>query len=82
MPVQDVDIIMQSYLNYKFSSGEVWTHKIKTKVKHNSISDILHLLSPTDSVPHADPALASLVVDSKSFSKFLSSAILSLIVVL
>ena len=46
------------------------------------MSNILHLLSALDSVPHAEPVLASLVVISKIFSKFLSSAIFSLIVVL
>ena len=49
-------------------------------LKYKSISNILHLLNTTGSVTHAEPVLASLVVESKSFCKFFSSAILSLIV--
>ena len=71
----------QSCSNYNFSFGPFGTHKIKTKVKYQSIFNILHLLNTPDSVPCVEPVPASLVVDSKSFSKFLLSAILSLIVV-
>ena len=64
----------------KFSSGPFWTCKLKPKLKYKSISNVLHLLSTPDSVPCAEPVLASLVVDSLSYCKFFSSAILSLIV--
>ena len=37
------------------------------------------MLSAPDSVPHAEPVLASLVVESKCYCKFSLSAILSLI---
>ena len=49
---------------YKFSSGPFWTHKLKPKLNYKSISSILHLLSAPDSVPRAEPVLASLVVNS------------------
>ena len=65
---QVVDIIRHS--NYNFSFGPFWTHKIKTKVEYKSISNILHLLSTPDSVPHAEPVLARLVIDSLSNCKF------------
>ena len=55
---------------YNFSSGPFWTHKIKTKVKYISFSNILHLLSTTGPVPHAVPILPSLVVESKHFISF------------
>ena len=58
------------YFNCKFSSGPFWTHKIKTKAKYISISNILHLLSTPASIPHVEAVLASLVVESKSNSKF------------
>ena len=32
-------------------SGPFWTHKIKTKAKYISISNILHLLSAPASIP-------------------------------
>ena len=35
----------------KFSSGPFWTHKIKTKAKYISISNVLHLLSAPASIP-------------------------------
>ena len=38
--------------------------KIKIKAKIQSISNVLHLLSTPDSVPYAEPVLASLVVES------------------
>ena len=83
-PVQVVDIIWpvgMELLQLQFCFGPFWTHKIKTKVKYENISNILHLLSTPDSDPCAEPVLASLVVTSKCSSKFLLSAILSLIVV-
>ena len=52
------------------SSGPFWTHKIKTKAKYISISDILHLLSAPASIPHVGAVLACLVVESKSNCKF------------
>ena len=45
---------------------EIWTHKIKTKAKFISISNILHLLSAPASIPHVEAVLASLVVESLS----------------
>ena len=36
-----------------FGFGPFWTHEIKAKVKYKSISNILHLLSAPDPVPHA-----------------------------
>ena len=54
-----------SYYNYKFSSGPFWTHKIKTKAKYISISNILHLLSAPASMPHVEAVLSSLVLESK-----------------
>ena len=86
--VQAVDFIRsvgtelsgQSYLNYKFSSGPFWTHKIKPNLKYKSISNILLLLSAPDSIPCVDPVLASLVVESVSNCEFFLSGILSLIV--
>ena len=60
----------------KFSSGPFWTHKIKTKAKYISISNILHLLSAPTSIPRVEVVLACLVVESKSNCKFPSSAIL------
>ena len=59
-----------------FSSGQLWTHKIKTKVKYISISNILHLLSAPASIPHVGAILASLVVDSKEIVSLSLSAIL------
>ena len=56
----------QSYYNYKFSSGLFWTHKIKTKAKYISISNILHLLSTPVSIPHVEAVIASLVVVSQN----------------
>ena len=71
--VQVVDIIRPvgtelSQLQFYF--GPFWTHKIKTKVNYKSVSNILHLLSTPDSVPHAEPGLAILVVESRSNCKF------------
>ena len=54
----------------KFSSGPFWTHKIKTKEKYISISNIRHLLSAPASIPHIGAVLACLVVESKSNCKF------------
>ena len=75
-----IDLWGQSYYNYKFSSGPFWTHKIKTKAKYISISNILHLLSAPASIPHVDAVLVSLVVVSSSNCKFSTSAIFHLIV--
>ena len=36
----------------QFSSGHFRTHKLKPKLKYESISNTLHLLSTPDSVPH------------------------------
>ena len=58
------------YHNHKFSSGPFWTHKIKTKAKYISISNILHLLSDPASIPRVGAVLACLVVESKSSCKF------------
>ena len=58
------------YLNHKFSFGLFWTHKIKTKAKYISISNILHLLSTPASIPGVEAVLASLVVESLSNCKF------------
>ena len=63
-------------------SWSIWTHKIETKVKYIRISNILHLLSAPDSVPHAASVLAWLVVESKAFHKFSVDRNLSLIVLL
>ena len=60
----------QRYYNYKFSSGPFWTHKIKTKAKYISISNILHLLSAPASIPHVGEVLACLVVESQNNFKF------------
>ena len=60
------------YSNYKFSSGPFWTHKIKTKAKYISISNILHLLSAPASIPRVEAVLPSLVVVSPSNCKFSS----------
>ena len=52
--VQVVDIIRPEgteLQQIKFSSGPFWTHKIKTKAKYTSISNILHLLSAPASIP-------------------------------
>ena len=68
--VQAVGINRWRYLNYKFSSGPFWTHKIKTKAKYISISNVLHLLSTPVSIPHVEAVLASLVVESPSNCKF------------
>ena len=58
------------YLNCKFSSGPFWTHKIKTKAKYISISNILHLLRAPASIPCVEAVLASLIVESPSNCKF------------
>ena len=58
------------YLNHRFSSGPFWSHKIKTKVKYISISNILHLLSTLTSIPRVEVFLACLVVTSVSNCKF------------
>ena len=50
----------------QFCSGPFWTHKLKPRLKYKTISNRLHLLSTPDSVPHAEPVLASLVVESLS----------------
>ena len=66
MPVQVEDIIRPvgtELSQLQFSSGPFWTPKLKPKVKYKSISNIHHLLSAPDFVPHAEPVLASLVVD-------------------
>ena len=47
-----------------------WTHKIKTKAKYISISNILHLLGAPASIPRVGAVLACLVVESKSNCKF------------
>ena len=81
--VQAVDIIGPigtELFQLQISSGPFWTHKLKPKLKYKSISNILHLLSTLDSVPHAEPVLASLVVESESYCKFFLSVTLSLIV--
>ena len=52
------------------SSGPFWTHKIKSKAKYISISNILHLLSAPASISHVGAVLACLVVESKSNCKF------------
>ena len=57
--------IHQSYLNYKFSSGAFWTHKFKTKAKIQKYFQHTSLLSTPDSVPHAEPVLASFAVESQ-----------------
>ena len=54
----------------QISSAPFWTHKLKPKLKYKSISNILHLSSAPDSVPHAEPVLASSVVESLSYCKF------------
>ena len=54
----------------KFSSGPFWTHKIKTKDKYISISNILNLLSTPTSIPRVEVVLACLVVESSSNCKF------------
>ena len=46
--------LYKRYSNCKFSSGPFWTHKIKTKAKYISISNILHLLSAPASIPHVE----------------------------
>ena len=71
LPVQVVVIIRPvgmelSELQF-FISGPFWSHKLKPKQNYKSNSNILHLLSTPDSVAHAEPVLASLVADSKSF---------------
>ena len=65
-----IDLWGQSYYNYKFSSGPFWNHKIKTKAKYITISNILHLLSAPASIPRVEAVLASLVVVSPSNCKF------------
>ena len=62
--------INSRYLNHKFSSGPFWTHKIKTKVKYISISNILHLLSAPTSIPHVEVVLAHLAVTPVTNCKF------------
>ena len=52
------------------SSGPCWTHKIKTKAKCISISNVLHLLSAPASISHVGAVLACLVVEAKSNCKF------------
>ena len=42
----------QSYNKNYFSSGPFWNHKVKTKAKYISISNILYLLSTPASIPH------------------------------
>ena len=59
------------YHSHKFSSGPFWTHKIETKDKHISISNILHLLSAPASIPRVGAVLACLVVASRSNCKFI-----------
>ena len=54
----------------QFSSGPVWTHKLKTKVKYISISNIIRLLSTPASIPRVGAVLACLVVESNSNCKF------------
>ena len=54
----------------KFSSGPFWTHKIKTKDKYISISNILHLLSAPVSITCVGTIWDSLVVASKIICKF------------
>ena len=69
--VQAVGIIRPvGTVNHKFSSGPFLTHKIKSKVKYISISNILHLLSASASIPHVGAILACLVVISVSNCKF------------
>ena len=57
-PVQAVDIIR--HVGTNFCSCPFWTHKLKPKLKYKSISNILHLMSAPDSVPCAEPVIASL----------------------
>ena len=45
-----------------FISGPIWTHKIKTKAKYISISNILHLLSAPISITRVGTIWDSLVV--------------------
>ena len=81
--VQAVDFIRPvgvELSHYKFSSGPFWTHELKPRLQYKSISNILHLLSAPDSVPHAVPVLASFVVESESHCKFFLSVISNLIV--
>ena len=81
--VQAVDIIRPAGMELsqlQIYSGPFWTHKLKVKLKYKCISNILHLLSTSDSIPHAETVLVSLVVESESYCKFFLSAILSLIV--
>ena len=61
---------MERYLNFKFSSGPFWTHKIKTKAKYISSSNIVYLLSAPASIPCVEAVLDSLVVESSSNCKF------------
>ena len=73
--IQAVDIIRPlgtELSQLQFSSGPFWTQKLKPTQNN------VHLLSAAGSVPHAEPVLASLVVESKSYCKFSSSVILSL----
>ena len=65
-----IGLLEWSYLNYNFSFGPVWTHKIKTKAKYISTPDILHLSSAAGPVPHAEPIPASLVISFINISKF------------
>ena len=51
-----------SYIKNWFSSGPFWTHKIKTKAKYISISNILHLLSALVSITRVGTIWDSLVV--------------------
>ena len=60
----------QRYSNYKLSAGRFWTHKIKTKSKYISISNILHLLSAPVSIPCVEEFLGSLVIISPSNCEF------------
>ena len=50
-----------------------WTHRIKTKAKYISISNILHLLSAPVSITRVETVWASLVVISVSYWEFVSN---------
>ena len=72
-PVQAVDYnrpVGAEFFQLQFSSGPFWTHKIKTKAKYISISNILHLLSTAGPLPHVEPIPASLVVISSTLVSF------------
>ena len=55
--------VVRQELLMDISSGPFWTHKIITKVKYISISNILHLLSAPASIPRVGAILANLVVE-------------------